>query len=71
MMSYTFDEHDHRDFEPSSGESQKLKGVIELNTSVEITDSLPLDLEPKMKKKIIHKVKQKIETGKDEPGKLF
>lgn len=71
MMSYTFDEHDHKDFEPSFGDSQKLKGVIELNTSVEITDSLPLDLEPKMKKKIIHKVKQKIETDKDEPGKLF
>lgn len=71
MMSYTFDEYDHRDFDPSSETSQKLKGVIELNTSMEITESLPLKVEPKMKRKIIHRIKQKIENTKDEPGKLF
>lgn len=72
MMSFTFDEQDHRDFDPDSIEhSQKLKGVIDFSTSIEMPEPSPLEVTPKMKKQFIYKVKEKIEDIKDATRKLF
>lgn len=71
-MSYTFDEQDHKDFEVDQKDlQQKLKGNVSFSVFDMEVPAIGMDIDPKRKKSITYKIKEKIINVKGITRKLF
>lgn len=71
-MLYTFDDSDHRDFEiDPDEEKQKLKGSIAFSMKEEEPPVVQLQIDPKKKKGISYKIRERIINVKGSTRKLF
>jgi hypothetical protein len=71
-MSYTFNEQEHKDFELDKNNLvQKLKGDVSFFVSDMEVPLVDMEIDPKRKKTIAYKIREKIINVKGTTRKLF